>query len=85
MYSIYTDSLTLLLSAGFLGFSNGSDSCGRQPRLERRQPMELVGDPPFEPSEAELKDTQFTLGARIDGVSAGPASTQDLFAQLMRP
>ena len=47
--------------------------------------MELEGDTPFEPSEAQLKQTQFAPGARIDGLSAGGASSEDLFAQLVRP
>ena len=47
--------------------------------------MELEGDTPFEPSEAQLKQTQFALGARIDGLSAGGASSEDIFAQLVRP
>ena len=47
--------------------------------------MQLVGDTAFEPSQAELKDAQLTLGGRINGLSAGPAPAQDLFAQFMRP
>ena len=80
-----SDSLTLLLCGGCVGFTNGSYSRGCQASFERWQAMELEGDTPFEPSEAQLKQTQFAPGARIDGLSAGGASSEDLFAQLVRP
>ena len=72
-YYAKSDSLTLLLFAGFLGFPHGSDSCGCQLCLERGQVLALVGDPPFEPAQAALKDTPFTLSGRINGLSAGSA------------
>ena len=79
------DSLTLLLSAGRLIFNNSFYSSGCQPSFERWQALELEGDTPFEPSEAQLKHTQFAPGARIDSLSAGGASPEDLFAYLVRP